>query len=141
MPRKVSEHFCIRWDFCISVFSLSIFLLQCLMHLAVDLPQEPNKSQATNTYWIHHVIYTSVPQGEEITQPNTSKYNPTGNGEIRADCQTCCWSLSITYSSFHHIQPYSHLCQIYVLFLLCCHLYFRFLFGGTEFSFVRGLVD
>lgn len=141
MPQNVSERFCIQWDFCTSIFSLWIFPPQRLMCLAVDLPQEPNKTQATNTYWIHHMICTSVPQGEEITQPNTSKYTPTGNWEIRADCQTCCWSLSLTYSSFHHIQLYSHLCQIYVLFSLCCHLYFRFLFGRTEFSFMRGLVD
>ncbi|OPJ77949.1 hypothetical protein AV530_014966 [Patagioenas fasciata monilis] len=45
---------------------------QLLMHLAVDLPQELNKSWAADMYWIHHVICTEVPQGEETMRTNAN---------------------------------------------------------------------
>lgn len=39
---------------------------QLLMHLAVDLSQEPHKSWAADMYWIPHMICTEVPQGGEM---------------------------------------------------------------------------
>lgn len=94
------------------------------MHLAVDLPHKLNKSWAADMYWIHHVICTEVPQGEETMRTDASKYTRTSNCELGAECQTCCGLLSGTYPSFY-VQAYSCLCHIDVLFLLCCHLYIR----------------
>ncbi|XP_071670523.1 uncharacterized protein [Patagioenas fasciata] len=49
-----------------------LWMQQLLMHLAVDLPQELNKSWAADMYWIHHVICTEVPQGEETMRTNAN---------------------------------------------------------------------